>query len=205
MGTCNFHAVNASDIFVLLDYFEEAGEKFYNEWAFLKEDIVEATRDRGWSPIKDKSFRFCRSDYDIAVVCKEFWFEYSTSGLKYRVVAYITINPGYYEHSNLDYRLVIDYEDSDTHKDDVVDRLIEDWISPMNCSYLSYVTGGIIKNIWNDGLRKMQEGNFRNEAEKFVEGVVKECEDLCSSLSHNRLRLVGSFSNGEAIYEKIAE
>lgn len=202
MGTCNFHTTNASDIYVLFDTFEEDGVTYENEWSFLKEDLLECGRTTGWYDSKGKSFRFGR-EWDISVLCKEFWFEYRNSGIRYRITAYITMNAGYYQHGNLDYRLVVDYEYSDTPKDEVVDRLVDDWCEPIHYQYLGYVTGGVIKNIWNDGLRKMQACNFRKEIGRFVDSIINECEDFCKSYSHAQFRKVGTFSNGEGVYEKI--
>lgn len=203
MGTCNFHTVNARNVFVLLDYFDEDGERYENEWSFLKEDILCVGLDKGWDDSKSKSFRFGR-DYDISVICKEYWFEYRNSGIKYRITAYITMNAGYYEHGNLDYRLVVDYEDSDTPVEEIVDRLVDDFTEDYYSQNISYISGGIITNkIWNIGLRKMQASNFRKSTEEFIDGIVNDCENLCRDLSHTIIRKVGTFSNGEGVYEKV--
>ena len=204
MGTCNFHTVNAGSTYVLYDYFEEDGERYENEWAFLKEDILCFGLERGWDDSKQRSFRFCR-DSDISVISKEFWFEFKTSGLKYKVEAFITMNPGYYEHCNLDYRLVLDYEEGDTPKDELLDRIVEDFTEDMGNCYISYVTGGLASKVWNRGLRNAHKKNFENEASKFINNIIEECEQMCKYMSHDTYRRVGAFSNGEGIYEKIAE
>lgn len=202
MGTCNFHTVNANKIYVLYDYFEEDGEIFENEWSFMKDDIKECGISSGWADAKCKSFRFGR-EYDTAIICQEYWFQYKNSGMKYLITAYITINPGYYEHSNLDYRLVIDYDDTYTSKEDVVDIIVEDFVDDKYGTSLCYLSNGVGTKIWNGGLRKMQKNNFENELAKFVDHIVEECETMCQNLSHDAYRKVGAFSNGEGIYERI--
>lgn len=204
MGTCNFHTINADRTYVLYDYFEEDGERYENEWSFLKEDILSFGLERGFDDSKQRSFRFGR-DSDISILCKEWWFEYKTSGLKYKIEAYITMNPGYYEHCNLDYRLVVDYEENDTPKDELLDRIVEDFTEDLGNSYISYISGGVANAVWNRGLRKAHEKHFRREAEKFIDNIIEECEHMCKDMSHDTYRRVGVFSNGEGIYEKIAE
>lgn len=204
MGTCNFHTVNARNVFVLLDYFEEDGERYENEWSFLKDDIKEYGLTVGWMDALCKSFEFGR-EVDTAIICQEFWFQYKNSGLKYLITAYITINPGHYEHSNLDYRLVIDCCDSDTPKEDVADIIVDDFIDDKYGTSLCYLSNGVGTKIWNNGLRKMQKHNFEKAITKFVDHIIEECEIMCHNLSHDVYQKVGVFSNGEGIYEKIAE
>lgn len=204
MGACNFHTINADKTYVLYDYFEEDGERFENEWSFLKEDILSYGIRKGWEDSKQRSFRFYR-DSDISIICKEFWFEYKTSGLKYKIEAYITLNPGYYEHSNLDYRLVLDYEEGDTLKGELLDRIVDDFTESIDNCFISYVTGGAVSKVWNRGLRNAHKKDFENEASKFIDNIIKECEQMCKDMSHDTYRKVGTFSNGEGIYAKIAE
>ena len=40
---------------------------------------------------------------------------------------------------------------------------------------------------------------------KFVDHIIEECETMCHNLSHDVYRKVGAFSNGEGIYDKLAE
>lgn len=201
MGTCNFHTVNADKTYVLFDYFEEDGERYENEWQFMKDDILCYGIEQGWCDSKLRSFGFGR-DNDISIICKEWWFEYKSSGLKYKIEAYITLNPGYYEHCNLDYRLVVDYEEGDTLKDELLDRIVDDFTEDLSSSYISYITGGVASDVWNRGLRNAHRANFEKEASKLINGIIEECEAMCKHLSHDIYRKVGTFSNGGGIYEK---
>ena len=115
------------------------------------------------------------------------------------------MNPGYYEHSNLDYRLVLDYEEGDTLKGELLDRIVDDFTESIDNCFISYVTGGAASKVWNKGLRNAHKQNFEKEASCFVDAVISACEMMCKDMCHDIYKRVGTFSNGEGIYEKIAE
>ena len=201
MGTVNFHTNNASSIYVVYDryYDEEDRHEVYRDWREIEQDIQCMGEQGGWEPYV-RSFRWGRES-DTAVLTKEYWFEYGSSGCRYRVDAYITINAGYYENCNLDFRLVLDGMDSDERVDDILDMMVEDFTSPNNCVPLSF--GSSNNKYWNDGLRKMQGSNFRKAANEFLEKIVNECEITCEGLCEEVWKPVCYASNGECFYEKV--
>lgn len=201
MGATNFHYTNASTLYVVYDrYYDEEYEKeIYKDWSEMKCDIQCMGEEYDWIPYI-RSFRF-GSDSDTAVLTKEYWFEYSNSGYRYKVDAYITMNAGYYEHCNLDYRLTLDGMDGDDSPEDIVGMMVEDFESPNNCIMLSF--GSSDNKYWNDGLRKMQSRNFRKAAEAFLDSIVEECESMCARMCDDRWKAICHASNGETLYEKV--
>lgn len=201
MGTANFHAKNANDMYVIYDrYFDEDdGHEVYRDWRDIKEDVTEYGLVCGWDKVS-KSFRF-GGDYDTSVLCKEFWFEYSNSGYRYRVDAYITINAGYYESCNLDYRFVLDGMSDDTDVADMREMIVEDFVDVNNCYPLSYTSS--TPKCWNDGLRKMQRKNFEKALDEFLGNVVGECERFCENACDDTWKAICHASNGECFYEKV--
>lgn len=201
MGTSNFHTVNAYRTYVIKDryYNEEDQHSIYIDWREIKESVVCYGEQIGWDA-SNKAFGFGR-DLDNAVISKDYWFEYSNSGYRYRIEAFITINAGYYEHCNLDYRFVFDGMSEDDNVDDILDMMCEDFVESNNCIPLSY--GNSDNKYWNDGLRKMQAKNFRKAAEWFLDNMVDECEVICKSLCDEQWMSVCRASNGETLYEKV--
>ena len=201
MGAANFHRTNAEDTYVIYDRYtdEDEGQEVLRDWRDIKDDVVWFGKENGWEPI-------CKSfgrgmDSDTGILRKEFRFEYSTSGIEYIVDAYITINAGYYEHCNLDYRFILDGSSDDDSLNDILEMMVDDFIEGDSLYYLSYYN--IDKKHWNRGLCIMQKHNFRRAAEEFLDKVKDECEFFCKNRCDDTYRCVARFSNGEAFYEKV--
>ena len=93
MGTANFHRTNAQGIYVKYDREnDEDGNLVFYEWDELNNYIRDFGSCDGWNE-RDKLFGFGR-DVDSAVLSKDFWFEYFSSGFRYKIEAFITLNSG---------------------------------------------------------------------------------------------------------------
>lgn len=200
MGTANFHTVNAEGIYVKYDRWqdEECGELVFREWEELNEEIIRIGELQDW--YKNEKLFGIGWNRDSSVISKDFWFEYFKSGFRYRVEAFITLNQGYYEHCNLDYRLVVDGMEYDENLYDIKDMIVEDFTSDCNCCSLCYSPNN--GEAWNLGLRKMHKVGFERHLEKFLSEIVEECESMCKRLCDEEYRYVCKASNGEVLYEK---
>lgn len=200
MGTANFHYVNADRAYVIHDSCQDEEYGIFRlDWGDVKWRIEEfGESQEGWEK-DDRSFRF-GMECDTAVLRKEFEFEYSNSNLRYSICAYLTINCGYYECWNLDYRFVFPGNSCDEDFDDIVEQMVDDFANDYTWCTISDCDQG--KKTWNLGLRKMQVRNFRKAADDFLFKVKEECEQMCLSLCDEPYKLIGSASNGEAFYER---
>ena len=201
MGAANFHKANADSLYVILDrWYDDDEEKYiYREWDELNEEIINLGRSGEWFK-SDRYFGYGR-DKDCSVISKDFWFEYFNSGFRYKIEAFITLNSGYYEHCNLDYRLVIDGMDSDENVSDIMDIIVEDFISDCDCCSLCYSPPNGAP--WNIGLRKMHKKGFEKALSSFLSQIISECERKCQQMCDEEWNIVCRASDGECFYEKV--
>lgn len=193
MSTCNYYSKNAKKIYVAIEE-DENDFDFYD----VKTDVENVGREN--FPYKDDSWN---EQMDARNICLgENYREFSNYLFGLSFTRRICARSGYYQGINLDYEIKVsdcyggeyylsEYDDVDDLAEDIVNQIEEsmDWFG--------------YRNKWNKGLLKMQRKNIIKHFAQFIENEVDICEDVCDKCSEMKLRVVGRFSNGGAVYEKI--
>lgn len=199
MSTPNFHLNNAKDYFCFYNEVEdcETGEKRtrdYVDWMIVGEDIQYMGEDKGFSAIPSGD-RMRKAEYlgvDEPLIDKDFENKYLT------FEAGIGLNSGHYTGANMDWDIIFrggymnfclsDYRDDEEFCADIYDYLT-DW--------------GTLSD-WNEGCKKMNASKVIKYLFARVEEIRKECDKFCRDNCEVVCECAGVFSNGEAIYMKIA-
>ena len=196
MSTCNFSKVNASRYYVV----ETDGQ----DWQEVKEDIQFAASQRS----DGKRFRALderetgwRYHRDEGRVVLEYNAGFVLLSRNYCLSLYgkIIVRPGYYEGATLDWDFEVNGSGSHWNMNeyddinDIADEIVEDW---------DYCERG---TDWNAGIKAMQRKNIRRKIDEALGGLVDKLEEICADLvGDNIYQCAAVFSNGEAIYNRVA-
>ena len=123
--------------------------------------------------------------------------EFYNSGLDTNINVIIVARDGYYAGANLDFELEIeneydepkklgDYRNVDDLIDDMADVFVDDYY-----------------DLYNYGLRKCFKNRYKAFLEHNIYEAIDYANDILSKLCDGEYRLIGTFSNGEGIYEKV--
>lgn len=194
MGTNNFYSSGKTIFAVLMDYedevFDENGEptgetemRSCEEWEYqdLKDYTIELMEQSKFSYSEDGSFNNNRNFEGtlIGSLKAEKWF----GDVEVEVRVNLILRSGYYEGANLDYE--VEYYAGSGYDDTI------------NFSYEFESHSDMSK-----GLQIIQTRNAEKWAERITEELTEEVEKIYTRVS-TPYRKLGSFSNGEGVYEKI--
>jgi len=191
MGTSNFHTVNASKTFVVQYHpedDEEAPDFWYDEEVeYIKERLSECKNigePLGYT-IADRDELRCHPSRSLATFYRS--KEYKVAGSRFLVAVQITaiIRSGYYEAASLDWQ--IDYDLNDRFEDLEEEEIKYDIQYLTDCS---------------DKQAIQYAGYARKWASDQKDQMVEELEKEFSKLTEVYIKL-GTFSNGESIYQKL--
>lgn len=111
----------------------------------------------------------------------------------------VHLESGYYEGVKMDYRIMVQRnkygEISEVDEEDTVEILLEE-LFDTDTEYMS-------ESNMNLGMRVIQRNRAVKWVHKEIERISEIVEEVLSLNSDQELRLVGTFSNGESIYEEI--
>ncbi len=184
MSAPNFYNMNASRVYIV-------GEEDL-DYDLIREAIQAAGESQGWSP--DDS-RDRERNYPGTIILEKHFAVVLCADYVYRFTAQIIIRSGYYAGANLDYQIKGDAGDL-VHDWDSVKDFAEDEAGAVGDD-LVYRSG------WSRGLAAMQKKNFAKKLAAAVGSLTAECEKFMAENCSEQYSLVGVFSNGEAVYERI--
>ncbi len=191
MATRNFYTKNANDVYAFgmeaedvddyndsLDRIKEVGASKYG---FEETSGDDGDRDFCGFYILNKDFG-----------CRDFY----NSDLSVNINIIILARSGYYDGYNLDFELEVmndyynpyklgDYECEEDLIEAMADEFVED------C------------DVYNKGLRKCFEKRYKAFLEGFIDEAIEYANNVLKNLCEEEYRLVGAFSNGEALYQKV--
>lgn len=192
MATGNFYVKNANNVYAFameaencfdyddsIDRIKEAGVSRYG---FEETSGNDGDRDFCGFYILNKDFG-----------CRDFY----NSDLSVNINIIILARSGYYSGYNLDFELEVsnnyyyepyklgDYESEEDLIDAMADEFVED------C------------DVYNKGLRKCFEKRYKALLEDFIDEAIEYANNVLKNLCEEEYRLVGVFSNGEALYQKV--
>lgn len=191
MATRNFYVKNANDVYAFgmeaedvddyndsLDRIKEAG---VSKYGFEETSGDDGDRDFCGFYILNKDFG-----------CRDFY----NSDLSVDINIIILARSGYYDGYNLDFELEVmndyynpyklgDYECEEDLIEAMADEFVED------C------------DVYNKGLRKCFEKRYKAFLEDFIDEAIEYANNVLKNLCEEEYRLVGAFSNGEALYQKV--
>lgn len=191
MVTRNFYVKNANDVYAFgmeaedvddyndsLDRIKEVGASKYG---FEETSGDDGDRDFCGFYILNKDFG-----------CRDFY----NSDLSVDINIIILARSGYYDGYNLDFELEVmndyynpyklgDYECEEDLIEAMADEFVED------C------------DVYNKGLRKCFEKRYKAFLEDFIDEAIEYANNVLKNLCEEEYRLVGAFSNGEALYQKV--
>lgn len=203
MSCPNFHKVNARNFYAVSDkttHFDENDNeveayKDSFDWEMDEEFACERGKEKGFTP----SETYVRSMNGSSFMEKETWLQWGTSERgEFCVTEQIFMHSGYYSGANYDWDICIsdcyggkwnlsEYDSEDDFLEDIVDSWKE------NASY-----------DWNEGLVNIHAKNIRKWLEKVLDNHSDMADNMCKEICDDELACVGIFSNGEAVYEKVA-
>lgn len=206
MSTANFYTKNARAIYALrtVEYYNPETEDWTDEYEdgceiHDRDDLDELVQyhgeDMGWTPTDERE-PGCWQDAGGIILKKTFSVE-TAAGEAYRLTAQIIRRYGYYNGACLDWDIC----------GDSYDGRLSDWDSAEDfaaaladgeLSYLGYHKG------WGAGLQAMNKKHIMARFNKALETIAEDCEALCAGSCEEKLICVGRFSNGEAVYQKVA-
>ena len=201
MATNNFHNENANKIFAVLMNYErpildddgnETDETEYVspdefEYEMLTEGIAEELASiESLSYYESGDASFLRSYEGTSLGTLKLSKDYLDVECSVSIIP--VIKSGYYEGANLDWEMRFEADGYDT---DTIEDFIEEW--EYNADHDN-----------NPGLVAMNKKYVKNWAETTLDFIVEEVEKVFENFTEIKLRKVGGFSNGEAIYEKSA-
>lgn len=217
MSCPNFHKVHARNFYVLMPttmaYDEEKGEevevnKEDFDWDMDIDCACERGKEKGFKPVdQHERGNYVRNMDGSPIMEKEAW--YAFGGKKgrqpyyfneFRVETGIFLHSGYYSGANFDWDLHVttnlgddfrlsDYDDVDSMVEDIVDA----WENSVQ-----------YEEVWNMGFITIQKKNVRKFLDKLIGKCSDEADDMCKDVCEEEYYCAGIFSNGEAVYRKVA-
>lgn len=188
MSAANFAVLNARKYYVVSDVPEnvESVLSSFQSWKIIQDSPA------AW----EESF-FSRSYPGRYILEKSIQVNFC-AGEQYPLTAKIVFRGGYYSGAVLDWNIFADaYTGSlDDYKGDA-----EDFAGVIVSGYLESLE---YYNHWNKGIQAIMRPRFLEKLSRALEGIIQECENICAALSEEKYICLGHFSNGEAIYQKIA-
>lgn len=178
MGTSNFALKNASKYYANFPA---------DEWDY--EDTIDWAQERfkqlGWDSA-DEYEDYLRSFPGKIFAEKSVYVDYCGSEVEIKIKA--IARSGYYEGFIFDY-------DFETRLTGWFEDKYDEPITPEI----------IIENMWidNPGLCKIHAKHFADKINAELQAMIDEAEKEFENLSDNKLKCVGIFSNGEAVYEAV--
>ena len=210
MATNNFYTKNASDFYIFNDtYTDENGVECYrneNDFEYIKDDIRTSGEINDEFPIPLDNW--CK-ELDGFALCESYEKHNSFgNGNAWLIDAYtystIAIRGGYYSGANLDYQVhIMSSEGDELLLSDFndVDELVTAFMDILYdiIRYRGYECK------WNIGTFKMHKNNIHKWLTKVVENEVNKCEKFCKDQCEHQYVVVGRFSNGECVYERVED
>lgn len=201
MGTNNFASPsNAKDYYVVLTNREEEidGETQYfapDEWEIddLKDNILSDIKAQGGFESRDT---FCDRNYERTALGElEETRVYADVEVGVRVVA--VLQNAYYEGATLDYLIYVTVEGDEwkystgSYFDENIESILDEV--------------GEIQSY--RGLNNGMVSIIRPKVESFLEATIdtlsEKMDNILEAYSEHKLKKVGQFSNGEAVYQKV--
>jgi hypothetical protein len=178
MGTSNFHNVNASKIYAIL----EDSESMVSDFIHTIDNIQEDLKEKGYKEVDEKAIDELRA-YPARVIAEKTEIKtIENIDLEISITICAVVRSGYYEGFNLDWYIV--YSDSNNY----------------NLKELDIET--IFNNNDYEFENKEKEiEETKNWIENTKNNLIKELEEIYESISTS-LVVTARFSNGETIYEK---
>lgn len=183
MGTSNFYNVNASKIYVI-DY--EDNNHMWEESQDHLGDLILDMDNSFETSTNIESRENLRSHQSNSIGFFKNSLEYL--GLDFTININIFIRPGYYSAANLDYEVEWFVDSSDYYE--AVDDLIHD----IHTSIDYYPV--------NKGVWAIHKSSLENKLTKIESELTSNVEKILSKISEP-YNCLGTFSNGEALYEKV--
>lgn len=180
MATCNFGGTCFSKYFAI-----NPEDDF--EFDLQKEDITGAIASIDGASEDDTQA------YQIARV----WRQIEHCGIPFELCVEVFLRPGYYEGAYLDGSLYVDGSEYNNIDDVDAADLMEDglWQTDQACQYKNQ--GAVT------GFARMQGKNLQKKLDAAYSSILNDIEAAVSPLT-DHYRCAGIFSNGEAVYEKVA-
>lgn len=187
MGARNFGTPNIGRYFTFgfdtdPDHYDYFDEKIADDFYVFNKLGYESTKKLCGTPKVDKSHFW-----------KDFYFTFL--GVKFEVTAYITVQYGYHDGCLYDAEFIVASEFGYYEEEEYIDGVCE----------------SLLEQNWDleqlygqktNGLIKMQLPNFVKRLEKEIQ---KELDNIIypmlKEVCEQEINLVGTFSNGEAVYE----
>lgn len=201
MGTSNFYNKNASRVYVVLESYEtpildENGDETdevetvcpdSTDYDLLTEYVADVLLEKSTAKgVKFHQYDKKNSCYDSrnyeAPYLGSIYKTFVHCGIQFDLTLNAFMRHGYYEAANLDWEVELSFE-GNRYDDD------EDFV----LAYDDFED--------NRGVLKMNIQNINNKINKFKNELVEICEDCFETVSTPYLK-VGTFSNGETVYEK---
>ena len=175
MGTSNFYKENANLYYVVL----------------MNEDEWDNEMDLEWisDELQENGFDLNTPQSDILATKTE---TFSQSDMNFYVSIQAKINSGYYQGATLDWNVVVesDYYSIDSYTqspmEEITDFIMDTFQYEFDCRIDSETFFKITDKI-----------------QSIIEELVSQTETLFESLSTYKLTRLGTFSNGESIYEEV--
>ena len=124
--------------------------------------------------------------------CRDFY----NSDLSVDINIIILARSGYYGGNNLDFELEVSNDYYDSYKlgdyeceEDLIEAMADEFVE--DC------------DVYNKGLRKCFEKRYKAFLEDFIDEAIEYANNVLKNLCEEEYRLVGAFSNGEALYQKV--
>ena len=192
MATRNFYVKNANDVYAFameaedcfdyddsLDRIKEAGVSKYG--------FEETSGDDG-----DRNFcGFYILNKDFG--CRDFY----NSDLSVAINITILARNGYYEGANLDFELEVMNDDYYPYKlgdykseDDLIDDMADEFVDYCD-------------EVYNYGLRKCFKKRYEAFLKDFIDEAIEYANNVLKNLCEEEYSIVGVFSNGETLYQKV--
>lgn len=212
MSTPNFHKLHARNFYVLMPTTTSEDPDTGEEIEVAKDDIdfemdienaQEYGKEDGFTPADKNTY----SDrMGLAVMEKAAWYCWgkNTSNLPFNNFEFtqeIYVRSGYYSGANFDWNISIcaNYGDNWSLADydsveDMIDDILESWEYEAADTYYG----------WNAGLARMQRKNIKKWLERMINKLSDKADEICKKVCDEEYYCAGIFSNGEAVYRKVA-
>lgn len=201
MSTNNFHNVNASRIYAVLmnrevPIIDEDGNETEETECVTADDFdSEMLIDDIKEQMKETKFHFRERGEDKnelrsypSNIIATLYNSKEYLGVEVEVHITTLVRGGYYEGGNLDYSICF-YANG--YESDSIEDCIEEW------EYQSDYYSGKGK-----GLVSMNKGKVQSWLDNTTSEIISEIEKIFENVCDVKLKKVGQFSNGEALYEK---
>ena len=183
MATSNFSRIDRADsIYAVL-----MGDVDEFDRDLLIDDLTETFKSNKFTILNEWNSSCKNGMFNLAKA--NIWESYGDIDIK--IECFIHLESGYYEGAKLDFTFYLytnycGYQriDDDDDLKNTINELFTD------CSYM------------NKGLQVIQSRNAYKSTQKQIEQLSLKVNELLKSHSEIELILIGTFSNGEAIYKK---